>query len=72
VLAMVRTGENTGEVDQMLENVAEFSEEEAKVRTKQAGMVFGVGVFLLVAAYVLVIVLQFYGGYAANIMRYGQ
>jgi type II secretory pathway component PulF len=60
VLDMTRTGEVTGDIDQMLNKVSEHYEEEGAVRAKQAATVLGVLIFLLVAIYVLVIALRFY------------
>ena len=60
VLDMTRTGEVTGDVDAMLNKVAEFYEEEGAVRAKQAALVFGVVVFVCVAIYVFIVLLKFY------------
>ncbi len=69
VLDMVATGENTGSIGQMMDKVAEYYEEEGKLRSHQAGYILGVLVFLGVAIYVAIIVLQFYAGYFSGIMR---
>ncbi|MFQ3610793.1 MAG: type II secretion system F family protein [Fimbriimonadales bacterium] len=69
VLDMVATGENTGAIGQMMDKVSEYYEEEGKLRSHQAGYVLGVLVFLGVAIYVAMIVLQFYAGYFSGIMR---
>lgn len=66
VLDMTATGEQTGNVDGMLEKVAEFYEEEGAVRSKQAAMILGVVVFLCVAAYIGFIVISFYTGFTAD------
>lgn len=52
VLDMVSTGETTGNLDFMLNKVAEFYEGEAETRSVQTGIMFGVVVLLLVAVYV--------------------
>ncbi|HRF59629.1 MAG TPA: type II secretion system F family protein [Fimbriimonadaceae bacterium] len=52
VLDMVSTGETTGNLDFMLNKVAEFYEGEAETRSVQTGILFGVVVLLLVAIYV--------------------
>jgi type II secretory pathway component PulF len=69
LIDMLRTGENTGEMSQMLNSVATFSEEEGKVRTKQAGMAFGVFIYLLVACYVAYMVFSYYSGYFASALK---
>jgi type II secretory pathway component PulF len=69
VLDMTRTGEVTGDVDAMLIKVSEFYEEEGAVRARQAAMVFGVAVFVLVAAYVFYVVWRFYVERAAGIFN---
>ncbi len=68
VLDMVATGENTGAIGQMMEKVAEYYEEEGKLRSIQAGYVLGVVLFLGVAIYVAIIIVQFYAGYFSGIM----
>ena len=68
VLDMVATGENTGEIGFMMDKVAEYYEEEGKLRSHQAGYVLGVVVFLGVAIYVAIIVIQFYAGYFSALL----
>jgi type II secretory pathway component PulF len=68
VLDMTRTGEVTGDVDQMLIKVSEHYEEEGTVRARQAATVLGVVVFVIVAIYVLVVVLRFYTEYFGRAM----
>ncbi len=63
VMDMIATGENTGELGMMMDKVAEYYEEEGKLRSHQAGYIFGVLVFLGVAIYVAIIVISFYAGY---------
>lgn len=63
VLNMIGTGEMTGSLDQMLTKVAEFYEEEAKVRARQTANMTGVAVGLLVALYIGYVVVTFYQGY---------
>lgn len=67
VMDMVATGENTGELGFMMDKVAEYYEEEGKLRSHQAGYVFGVLVYLGVAIYVATILIQFYAGYFSSI-----
>jgi len=49
---MLATGEQTGNVDQMMEKMAEFYEGEAEVRSVQMGWALGVGSLLMVAIYI--------------------
>ncbi len=72
MMDMIRTGENTGELDQMLEKVADFSEEEAKVRIRQSGISFGILVYIVAALMVLYILLKAYSGYFAGIFKAAQ
>lgn len=67
VMDMVATGENTGELGFMMDKVAEYYEEEGKLRSHQAGYVFGVLVYRGVAIYVAIILIQFYAGYFSSI-----
>lgn len=69
VLDMTRTGEMTGNLDQMLEQLAVFYEDEARTRSHQFGYVFGLFVLVCVAAYVLYVVAQFYMGYFSGVMQ---
>jgi type II secretory pathway component PulF len=63
VLNMIATGETTGSLDQMLTKVAEFYEEEAKVRARQTANMTGVAVGLAVAVYIGYVVISFWSGY---------
>ncbi|MCX7993910.1 MAG: type II secretion system F family protein [Fimbriimonadales bacterium] len=67
VMDMVATGENTGELGFMMDKVAEYYEEEGKLRSQQAGYILGVAVYLGVAIYVAMIIIQFYAGYFSSI-----
>jgi type II secretory pathway component PulF len=69
VMDMLKTGEMTGNIEQMMVKMAEFYEDEGTVRARQAAMVFGVLCFLAVAVYVLFVMLQVYGGYFSSIMK---
>lgn len=66
VLDMTRTGETTGNMEEMLTKVAEYYEDEGQVQAQLAAKIFGVLVLLLVAVYVLYIVIGFYVGYFAS------
>lgn len=58
VLDMARTGEATGNMDQMMNSISEFYEAEAMHGATKISMIFGVVVMLLVACYVLYIVVS--------------
>lgn len=69
VIDMTQTGEMTGSLDQMLLKVAEFYEGEAAVQARRNALIFGVVVFLCVAIYVLIVLINFYTGYFQNIFK---
>ncbi len=69
VLDMARTGETTGNMDQMLTKVAEFYEDEGQTQAQQSAKIIGVVCLLLVAAYVAYILVTFYGGYFGGLGR---
>ena len=62
VLDMTRTGETTGNVDEMLNKMAEFYEGEGTVRARQVAIAVSVFCFLLVGLYVAYV-------YITNMMR---
>jgi type IV pilus assembly protein PilC/MSHA biogenesis protein MshG len=64
VLDMTHTGEMTGNLDFMLTKVAEFYEEEGRIRARQWATYFGVTVFMCVAVYVAYLVITFFMQYA--------
>jgi type II secretory pathway component PulF len=68
VLDMARTGETTGEMDQMLGKVADYYEEEGETQAKIAAKVVGVVCFLAVAVYVAFILISFYSGYFGRLL----
>jgi type II secretory pathway component PulF len=59
---MVKTGEMTGNVDLMLNKMAEYYEDEGSLKARQSAMILGVLVFLAVAAYVGFVIITFYTG----------
>lgn len=67
VLDMTHTGETTGNLDYMLTKMSEFYEDEGKTKSVQLGHVFGVVVYLAVAAYVGFVVISFYQGYLGGL-----
>ncbi len=60
VLNMIHTGETTGDLDNMLERVAIFYEEDSEVRSKVMATVVGVVALALVGLYVAIVVIKFY------------
>lgn len=62
VIDMVRTGEMTGNIDLMLNKMAEYYEDEGSVQARQSAMILGVVVFLAVAIYVGFVIISFYTG----------
>ena len=66
VLDMTRTGETTGNLDQMLLKLADYYEDDSKTRAIQMGYVLGVIALLIVAVYVAYVVITFWVGYATG------
>lgn len=71
VLDMVSTGENTGNLDTMLEKMAEFYEDDAETRATASGQVLGVVALILVGIYVLIVVINFYVKHFSGISSAG-
>lgn len=71
VIDMARTGDMTGNLDEMLEKMCEFYEEEGAVRAKQAAVFLGVLVLLGTGIYVGFIAYTFYGGLGAQLQQAG-
>ncbi|MCX6361823.1 MAG: type II secretion system F family protein [Armatimonadetes bacterium] len=65
VLEMVSTGEQTGNLDAMLEKMAEYLEADAQSKAHMHAHLFATGVYLLVAAMVGLAVARFYMGYGS-------
>jgi type II secretory pathway component PulF len=64
---MVMTGERSGNMDKMLDKMAEYYETEAAVAGKQTAMITGVVFYLAVAALVGIFVISFWVSYFSNI-----
>ncbi len=62
-IQMLSVGEMSGNIEEQLEKVADFQEQDAETTVKQAVKVFGILVFLAIAAYIGSQVISFYGGY---------
>ncbi len=68
---MVMTGERSGNIDRMLDKMAEYYHMEATVSSKQTAMVAGVAFYLLVAVLVGIFVISFWVGYYGDIFTKG-
>jgi len=68
VLDMVQTGETTGNLDHMLNKMADYYEDEAATRAQKTGQVVGVLLALLVAVYIGYVVINFYMNYYGGVM----
>lgn len=66
---MARTGEQTGNLDAMMDKVADHLESEADARAHQLAVFAGVGALLVAALVVLLIVLSFYVGGARDVLQ---
>ncbi|MEQ1821344.1 MAG: type II secretion system F family protein [Fimbriimonadaceae bacterium] len=67
VLNMIHTGETTGDLDNMLERVATFYEEDSEVRAKVMATVAGVVALVCVGIYVAIVVIKFYVGHFSGL-----
>lgn len=66
VLDMLRTGEQSGNVDAMMNKAADYLESEAEGKARLAAHLFATGVYLLVAVLVGFAVIRFYMAYAGG------
>ena len=66
-IQMMATGEESGAIDTQLNKVADFLETEAEAAIRNAVKIFGVLVFLVIAAYIGYMAIQVIGGYANGI-----
>jgi type II secretory pathway component PulF len=69
VLQMMRTGEVSGNFDAQINSVAEFMEQEAESAIHKSVVVLGILLYLMVAGIVGYYVINFYVGYANNLMN---
>lgn len=67
VIDMLATGEQTGELDNMLNKMSDYYHDEAKTRSVQMGHVVGVFVLLCVAVYIGYIVISFWSSYGSRV-----
>jgi type II secretory pathway component PulF len=66
-VSMLRTGEETGKVDEMLHKVADYYEADGKVRLHQSVQALTTMIFMAVAIWVALIVIRFFMGYASQL-----
>ena len=67
-MQMLAVGEQTGQIDEQLDKVADFLESDAETAIKQAVKVLGIIVFLLIAAQIGVKVVAFWVAYYGGVM----
>jgi type II secretory pathway component PulF len=68
---MIATGERAGNVDGMLQKLADYQEAEASHATQQLVVIGSTLFYLLVMLYVAIQVVSFYGGYARGLGSIG-
>lgn len=66
VLDMLHTGEMTGNVDAMMNKMAEYLEGDAETKANQYSHIFSMAVYLLVAGLVGFAIVRFYAGMAGS------
>jgi type II secretory pathway component PulF len=66
-IQMLHVGETAGNIEEQLEKVAEFQEQDAETTIKQAVKVWGIVVFLAIALYIGSQVVSFYSGYTQEL-----
>ncbi|MCW3060520.1 MAG: Type secretory pathway, component PulF [Capsulimonas sp.] len=69
VISMMGTGEESGNLDTMMDKMASFYEEEAKFKLHQVSMSLGAITTVAVGIRVAIIVIKFYTGYFGSIMQ---
>ncbi|HWP32083.1 MAG TPA: type II secretion system F family protein [Fimbriimonadales bacterium] len=70
-LQMTYTGERSGNIEAMMDSMAEQYEDEAAVRLQKSTQVITLAVYLLVAALVAYILIQFWTGYISKVTQAG-
>ncbi|CEK15739.1 type II secretory pathway, component PulF [Chthonomonas calidirosea] len=70
-LNMLRTGEMSGNLEEILQKTADYYEQEGQVKARQWAIAVGVIVFLFVAIVVAMFIVRFYSGYAAGVTSAG-
>jgi type IV pilus assembly protein PilC len=71
VIGMVVTGEESGDMEAMLEKVADYQEREAEHRMRQVAVVLPVIIYLVVAIILAVQIIGAYGGYIGKLSEIG-
>lgn len=71
-IQMLRTGEATGNFEEQLDKVADFLETDAETTIKQAVVVLGIVMFLVMAIYVAINVIHMYVGTYTDIIDQGE
>jgi type II secretory pathway component PulF len=72
VLDMAHTGEMTGNLDGMLNNVAEFYEDEGQTKARKMAQIYGVLLLVAVGIYVGYVVINFWANYFSSLFSYGE
>ena len=67
VVEMLSAGEESGRIDDMLNKIAEYYEEESDAIVKRITIILPVLVYLAVALYIASIIIRFYTGYLSQI-----
>ena len=67
VLDMLHTGEQTGNVDAMMNKAAEYLEDEAESKAHLYSNIFAVAVLLIVGLFVGMAIIRFYMGYFSGV-----
>jgi len=70
-IQMLRTGEATGNFDEQLDKVADFLETDAETTIKQSVTLLGIVIFLFMAIYIGIQVVQQYVGTYNNLIDQG-
>lgn len=72
VLDMTSTGERTGNLDEMLDHMSTFYEDEAATEAQRNAKIWSVVLFCCVAIYVLFVILTFFQNYLKAVFEYGK
>ncbi len=71
VMNMVATGEHTGNLDKMVDKMADFYEDEAETKAIQLAKIVGLCITLLVCIYIGLIIINFWTGYGQSVKPEG-
>ena len=67
VIDMLQTGEQTGNIDQMMAKVAEYLEGEAETKAYRNAHIFSIIIFLIVAVMIAMSIIGFWGAYGRSV-----